>query len=83
MKPSLIVDVVVMADRELLARWVAAERHTPRNRKNLLDGFSHYCHMYGTAPLRMMKFSMARWEEGFCAVDELCPELKSDNGYDV
>ena len=75
LKPTIIVDVVVVANRELLARWVATKQRPPKSRTHLLDGFAHYCRLHGTLRLQLRKFAHDRWEQGLSVVDAYCPEL--------
>ena len=76
--PTIIVDVVVLADRNLLARYVCRQRIAPKDRMELLDGFSKFVTQDGTIRIRNEGFPFAKWEQALGVIDKLFPELTDE-----
>lgn len=78
LKPTIIVDVVVLADRNLLARYVCRQRIAPKDRMELLDGFSKFVTQDGAIRIRNEGFPFAKWDQALGVVDQLFPELTDE-----
>ena len=75
---TIIVDVVVLADRNLLARYVCRQRIAPKDRTELLDGFCKFVTQDGVLRIRSQGFEFAKWEQALTVVDQFFPELTDE-----